>query len=112
MAHDVELVEQEGGMGGVRLGGEAIRFPHVSQPRIELAHACLAAVLAPEPHRPAPHEIAEHDAVGVALADRALVTADRLGSRCARQDLLRTQVLQVLLLDAVPVQVQFLGHLT
>jgi hypothetical protein len=118
----VELVKQDRRLRRTREGGIAKRLPHihhrqtnapallVSQPVIELRHARLRAVLATEPDRAVANQIAHHDAVGVALLDRDLVDADRLGARCTRPRELRTQVLLLQVLDRVPVKMQLLGH--
>ena len=97
VAHDVELVEQDRRLRRVRRGRVAKRLPHVhhrqanalgllrAQPVVELRHARLRAVLAAEPDRAPANQVAHHDAVGVALADRDLVDADRLRSGRARR---------------------------
>jgi hypothetical protein len=48
----------------------------------------------------------------VALADRNLVDADRLGSRCACALDLGAHVLHLQRLDRVPVELQLLGNIT
>src|SRR4051812_42336972 len=63
-----------------------------------------------EPDWPGTHQIAHHDAIGVALANRDLVHADYLGRWLARSIELRLHILLVQLLDRVPVQMKFLGH--
>ena len=90
MAHDVELVEQDRRLRYSRLRNGAERLPHVHhgepdfaallapQPVVERRHAGLGAIRAAEPDRPLANEVADHDAVAVALADRDLVDADRL----------------------------------
>ena len=100
----------------------AKRLPHVhhrqanaaalllAQPVVELRHARLGAVLAAEPDRAPANQIAHHDAVGVALADRDLVDADRLGAGRARLGQLRPHVLLLQRLDRVPVEVELLGN--
>src|SRR5487761_2409344 len=122
VAHDVELVKQDRGLRRTRKGCIAKRLPHihhrqpnatallVSEPVIELRHARLRAILAAEPDRAMANQVAHHDAVGVALADRDLVDADRLGSGRARADELRLHVLLLQRLDRIPVQVQLLGN--
>ncbi len=107
--------------GAWRLGGVAERLPHVHhgqanprallgpQPLEELVHARLGAILAAEPDRPPPDQIADHDAVGVALPDRDLVDADHLRRRRPRPPQLLPHVLLLELLDRVPVEMQFLG---
>ena len=56
------------------------------------------------------NQVAHHDAIGVPLADRDLVDADHLGSRCARFRKLPRHVLLLQRLDRVPVEVQLLGN--
>src|SRR5215467_2348692 len=65
------------------------RLPHVhhckantcalllAEPGVELRHARFRSVLAAKPDRPAPHKIADHDPIGMTLADRNLVDPDR-----------------------------------
>src|ERR1035438_3101495 len=92
MTHNVELVEQDGGIGSVPGDRVPERLPHVHhrqanptaflwpQPAIELPHAGFRTVLAPEPDGPAAQQIAHHDPVSVPLADRHLVdTNDQRG---------------------------------
>jgi len=97
------------------------RLPHVhhghansrallgSQPLEELVHAGLGAVLAPEPDRPFPDQVAHQDAVDVAFLDRDLVDADYLRRRCPRPPQLLPHVLLLEVLDRLPVEMQFLG---
>src|ERR1700716_2368203 len=122
MAHDVELVEQDRRLrrGGHR--GVAERLPHVhhrqtkavallaAQPSIELRHAGLRPVLTAEPDRPLALQVADHDAIAVALADRDLVDADRLRPRPPGTRQLRLHVLLLQRLDRLPVEPQLLGH--
>src|SRR4051794_5341803 len=121
--HDVELVVDDPSLRGVALleGGVAERLPHVhdgqadlsallrAEPGVELVQARLGAVLATEPDRPATLQVADDDAVAVALADGDLVDADdpRSGAACPAE--LLPHVLLVQLLDGVPLQVQLLG---
>ena len=121
MAHDVELVEEDRRLRGVAGGGIAKRFPHVhdgqpdmlsfplAQPLVELRHARLGAILTAEPDRTAANEVAHHDPIGMALADRDFVDADHLRPWPPRLGELRAHVLLLQLLDAVPTQVQFRG---
>ena len=107
---------------GARCGRVAKRLPHVhnrqadvpglllAQPVVELQHAGLFAVFSPEPDRASENQIAHHDAVGVALADRNLVDADGLGSWPARVGELRVHVLLLQGLDRFPVKIEFLGN--
>ncbi len=64
----------------------------------------------PKPDRPPPPQVADHDAVGVSLADRDLVDPDHLGSRRPRPAQLLPHVLHLQVLDHPPIQVRFLGH--
>ena len=122
VAHDMELVEQDGRLGRLLVRDVAKRFPHIHhreanafrlvfpEPVVKLAHAGLGAVLTAEPDRPAPDQIADHDTIGMPLADRDLVDADRLGTRCARTFKLRPHVLLLQRLHRVPVELQFPSH--
>ena len=99
----------------------AKRLPHVhdgqanatalfaSQPVVELRHTRFLAILAAKPDRAPANQVADHDAIGVALADRDLVDADDLGSRHASRGELRPHVLHLQSLDRLPVKTQFLG---
>ena len=58
-----------------------------------------------------PRPVADHDAVGVPLADRDLVDPDHLRRRCARSTQLLLHVLRVEGLDRLLVQPGFLGHI-
>ena len=121
VAQHVELVEQDGGLRGIRVRGVAKRLPHVHdgeanafgllfpEKSIELVHARFAAVLAAEPDRPAPFQIADHDPVGVALADRDLIDANDLRPRGTCTPDLLAHVLHLQSLDRLPVQAQLLG---
>jgi len=117
----VELVEQDAGLRRVGLGGVPKRLPHVHhghanprallgpQPREELVHAGLGAILAPEPDRPLPDQVAHQDAVDVALLDRDLVDTDYLRRRCPCPSQLLPHVLLLELLHRVPVEMQLLS---
>src|SRR5580700_11733413 len=71
------------------------RLPHVHhgeldfaalsgpQPVVERRHAGLGTIRATEPDRSFANQVADHDAIAVALADRDLVDADRAGGRRA-----------------------------
>ena len=123
MAQDVELVEQNAGLGGVARGREAKGFPHVhhrepqagglpgAEPGIELIQARLGAIRPAEPDRPLPEEVADHDAVDVALLDRDLVEPDDPRARRPRPAQLLAHVLLLQRLDGVPVEMQLLGHI-
>src|ERR1700676_2937870 len=121
MAHDVELVEQNRRLRRFVLRDVAERLPHVHhgefvfaalfdpQPVVERRHAGLGTVLAAEPDRPLANQVADHDAIAVALADRDLVDADR--SRTWRSSTLELgpHVLHLQRLDCVPVELELLG---
>src|SRR5262245_42500425 len=123
VAHDGELVVDDPGLRGVALleRGVAGSLPHVHDGRADLAAfpgaepgegrvaARLGAVLAAEPDRPPPLQVADHDAVTVPLADGDLVDADDPRRRAARPAGLLPHVLLVQLLDGMPVEVQLLG---
>src|SRR5271170_3599274 len=79
------------------------------QPSVELRHARLGTVFAAEPDRPLAHQVADHDAIDVPLADRDLVDADRSGSRRAGPLDLHPHVLQRL--DCFPIELQLLGDI-
>jgi hypothetical protein len=66
----------------------------------------VGPVLQAKPDRPLPVQVADHDPMGVALADRELVDADAARTRCASARQLRPHVLLVQFLDRVPVQMQ------
>src|SRR5213595_4058722 len=79
MPHDMELVEQNRGLRRMSCCRYPKRLPHIhhrepnagalllAQPGIELAHACLRAVLAAKPDRAPAQQIAHHDPIGVTL---------------------------------------------
>src|SRR5712692_2228690 len=72
-------------------------------------HARFGAILPAEPDRPVPLQIADHDAVGVPLADRDLVDADRAWRWRPCSSELLLHVLLVEFLDGAPIQVQLAG---
>src|SRR5450631_3205507 len=123
MAHDVELVEQDRRLRRPVLRDVAERLPHVHhgeldfaalfepQPVVERRHAGLGAILAAEPDRPLANQVAHHDAIAVALADRDLVDADRSRTRRAGTIELDPHVLLLQRLDRVPVELELLGHI-
>src|SRR6195256_5190226 len=123
MANDMELVEQNRRLWRMRIRRQAERLPHVhdgeantrtlllAEPGVELAHASLRTGLAAKPDRPTANEVADHDPVGVAFADRYLVDADHLRRRRARAFELGFHVLHVQRLDRVPVQRQSRRHI-
>src|SRR5215204_239310 len=122
MAYDMELVEQNRGLRRMRIGRQAERFPHVhhrkadarallgAEPGVEPLHARLRAVTTAEPDRPATQQVADHDPVGVPLADRDLVDPDHLRAGPARARQLGLHVLHLQRLDRVPVECQLLRH--
>lgn len=123
MAQGVELVVQAGGLRGVSCRGVLEGLPHVhhGQPDTpalfitqlleEQVHADLRTVVPPEPDRTLPHQIADDDAVGVALADGQLVDADDLRPRRPHPAQLLGHVLLLQGLDRLPVQVGFPGDI-
>ncbi len=122
---DVELVVQDGGLRRVAFleGRVAERWPHVhdrqtdlaafsrAEPGEELVQARFGAVLAAEPDGPAPLQVADDDAVSVPLGNGDLVDANDTGSRRASPSELLPHVLLIQLLDGVPIEEEFLGHL-
>src|SRR5215467_5289050 len=95
MAHDVELVEQDRGLWRFILRDIAERLPHVhhgepdftalfrAQPIVERRHAGLGTIRAAEPDRSFADQVADHDAIAVAFANRELIDADRSRTRRA-----------------------------
>ena len=93
MTENVELVEQNAGLRSEARGREAKGFPHVhhrksqaggfsrAEPGIELLQARPGAISTAEPGRTLPRELADHDAVGLALLDRDLVDPDDAQAR-------------------------------
>src|SRR3990172_7493355 len=122
VAHDVELVEDDAGVGCVPRQRVAEGLPHVhrgeldarrllrTQRREEEIEVRLGAALAAHPDRPAAVEVAHHDAVVVALADGDLVDADgpRRGHPGAGHLLLHVDLVEVL--HRAVVQALQLGH--
>ena len=123
MLHDVKLVVQDGGLGCSFDGGVAKWLPHIhdrqtdaaclllAQPVVELVHAGFRTIFAAKPDRPAPNQVAHHDAVGVPLANRDLVDTNSLRTWNANPLQLYRHVLLVEFLDGLPVQMQFLGNI-
>src|ERR1039457_5807317 len=119
---DVEFVEQARRLRRPFARRVAKRLPHVhhrqanavalllAQPVVELRHARLRAILPADPDRPAAAQVAHHDTVAMALADRDLIDADRLGPRPARAGELGLHVLLLQRLDRIPVELQLLGN--
>src|SRR6201997_1575528 len=99
------------------------RLPHVhhsqansralrlAKPGVELCHAGFRSVLAAKPDRPTPLKIADHDPIGMTLADRNLVDPDDQRTRRARACELRLHVLNLQRLDGVPIKRQFLRNI-
>ena len=123
VAHDVKFIKEDRCLRRMRHGCVAKWLPHIhhrqanasaflpAKPLIEHRHARLRAILATEPDRAPANQIAHHDSVGVALADRDLVDPDRLGSGCACLGQLGTHVLHFKFLDRMPIQTQLLGNI-
>src|SRR5271170_5881412 len=113
MPHDVELVEQNRRLRRMHIRRQTERLPHVhdgkanprtlllAEPGVELAHACLRAVLAAKPDRTPAHKVADHDPVSVAFADRYLIDAYHLRSGRAYALELGLHILHVQRLDRV-----------
>src|SRR4029077_9131164 len=98
------------------------RLPHVhhskantrallAKPGVELRHAGFRSFLAAKPDRSTPQKIADHDPIGMTLADRDLVDPDRQGTRRARACELCLHVLHLQRLDGVPIKRQFLRNI-
>ncbi len=122
MAHDMELIKQDSCIGRVDLSGITKRLPHVHhcephtlaallpEKGVKLLEACLGAVFTAEPDRTLTDEIADHDAIDMAFADRELIDADHLRGRHGRALELRAHILLLQLLDRMPVELELLGH--
>jgi len=76
-----------------------------AEKRVELIQARFAAIAAAEPDRSMAFEVADHDPVGVALADRDLVETDDLRARSPGALELLGHVLLLEPLDRLPVEV-------
>jgi hypothetical protein len=63
-----------------------------------------------DPDRPMADQVADHDAVRMPFADRDLVDANGLGSRCTSPLELGLHVLLVQCLDRIPVQMHLFGN--
>lgn len=123
VAHDVELVEQDRGLRRGRRGGVAERLPHVHdgeadlaallRPQfvVELRQTALRPILAAEPNGASGQQIADDNAVDVALLDRDLVDADHHWRWRAGLRQLRPHVLLLQALHRVPVQPQLARHI-
>jgi hypothetical protein len=118
-----ELVEQDRSLGRFILRGVAERLPHVhhgkrdfsalfgAQPIEERRHGGFRTIRSAEPDRPLAIQVADHDAIAVALAHRDLVDADRSRTRRASSLKLSPHVLHLQRLDRVPVELEFLGDI-
>ena len=116
-----KLVEEDRRLRSMLIRGVAKWLPHVhhakpntaglllAQPLVEMPHARFRPIIAAEPDRTFPYQIAHDDPVGVALANRDLVDADDLRPRRACLGELRLHVLLLECLDGVPVELEFLG---
>src|SRR5262249_39342560 len=71
----------------------------------------LRAVLTTEPDRPSADQVADHDAVGVPLANSDFVDADDRGSRCPHATELLAHVLHLQALDGLPIEAQLASHI-
>src|SRR6266852_2715645 len=123
MAQDVELVEQEAGLGGMARRRQAKRLPHVhddeanprgfakAEPRVELVQARLRAIGAAKPDRAVANQVADDDAIGLALLDRDLVEAEHPRPGRPRPAQLLAHVLLLERLHGGPVEPQLLGHI-
>jgi hypothetical protein len=123
VAHDVELVEHDPGLGGVARRGIPKRLPHIHQRQLdalaplgtefveELVQARLRAIGPAEPDGALAVEIAHHDPIGVPLADGDLVEANRARRGAGRPPQLLAHVLLVQLLDGLPVELELARHL-
>ena len=121
VAHDRELIEQDGGLGRLLARDIPKRFPHVlprppkafrlvvPEPMVKLAHTGLGAIFAAKPDRPTPDQVTDHDAVGMPLADRDLVNADRSGAGRAGPFKRGAPVRLLQRLDRAPVALQLPG---
>src|ERR1700704_7120887 len=81
------------------------------KPGVELRHAGFRSVRAAKPDRSTPQKIADHDPIGMTLADRNLVDPDDLRTRRASARELRLHVLHLQRLDGVPIKRQFLRNI-
>ena len=119
----MELIEQDCGLRCVGVGGVAKRLPHVhhgepdaralliAKPLIALRHAGLRAVIPAEPDRAFADEVADHDPVFGAFANRYLIDADHRRRRRSRLGQLGAHVLFVQFLHGMPIQLQLLGNI-
>jgi hypothetical protein len=90
--------------------GTASWSPASSMARKPVEARAVRAILPAEPDRPPTDQIAHHDTVAMALADRDLVNAYCLGPRSARAGELGLHVLLLQRLDRIPVELQLLGN--
>jgi hypothetical protein len=119
----VELVEQDRRLRCRAGPGVSQRLPHIhdrqtnatglllTQPAVELSHTGLRTVLATKPDRACADQVADHDAIGMAFANRHFVDANDLGTRRTGALELPAHLLLVQLFDRVPVQLELLGHI-
>ena len=122
MAHNVKLVEQNGGVFGMAFGRRAERLPHVHhrqanrfrsfgpQPLVKHFHARLGTIPAAKPDRSKPQQVAHDDPIRVSFANGNLVDADHLGLGATRPAQLFAHILLVQFLDRLPIQMQLFGH--
>ena len=87
------------------------RALRLAKPGVELRHAGFRSVRAAKPDRPTPQKIADHDPIGMTLADRNLVDPDDQRTRRARAGELRLHVLHLQRFDGVPIKRQFLRNI-
>src|SRR3990172_6303955 len=122
MAQYVELVVQDRRPRCARRSHVVKRLPHVhhrqanptglllAQPVVEQRHTRLFSVLSPEPDRAPSNQVAHHDAIDMAFADRDLVDSNHSGGRRSSSAQLLPHILLLQLLDGLPIQVRFLGN--
>ena len=122
VTHDMKLVKKDGRLRRISPGRVPKRLPHVHdrqsdsfallrpQPRKEKIHARFRTVFSPKPDGPVPHQIAHHNAVILAFADRNLVDANHLRPRSPNPPELLPHILHLQGLDRPPVQTQLCGY--
>jgi len=123
MPQNVELVEQDAGLRGVARGRAPEGFPHVhdrqanpcalglSQLIKELRQALLGAVFTAKPDRSILLQITHHNPIRASFANRDFIDADHFWFWVSRLSKLSLHVLLVQLLDGVPIQLEFPGHI-
>lgn len=82
-----------------------------TQPLVELVQARFRAVVAAKPDRPPSFQVADHDSVGMSLADRDLVDSDHLRRRRPCPSHLLAHILRIEVFDRLPVQPGFLSDI-